>query len=136
MQGFRLRTNVNQHVYLDMLQTLMWPKRKEQVHKAPVILPARWATSHTTVLVDKQVWNSVISRFTERPWPWSRPFPFGFLVLLCARQSSEGIPQDPCSSCRRKWKVSERRMVLRQPEIFCQGLNPARTVWWGHLNIN
>ena len=74
---FKLGTSVNQHVYKDMLQTVVWPRVKNVATRRQYWFQQDGATAHTTNLVlaflQSKFGDRIISRRTETPWPAKSP---------------------------------------------------------------
>ena len=77
LHWFPLGVNLNQEVYMDMLQTSMWPKVRSVATRQRLWFQQDGATCHTTLML--RTWLSakfgdrIISRFTARPWPSRSP---------------------------------------------------------------
>ena len=69
--------SVNQQVYLEMLQNVVWPRVKSKSTRLQYWYQQDGATAHTTVQVREWLMskfgNRVISRFTDRSWPSRSP---------------------------------------------------------------
>ena len=77
LHWFPVCVSVNQHVYMDMLQNVLWPKVKSKSTRLQYWYQQDGATAHTTVQVREWLMskfgNRVISRLTERSWPSRSP---------------------------------------------------------------
>ena len=88
----------NQHIYLDMLQTVAWPAIKNVSNRRGYWFPQDGARPHTTKMVldwlEEKFGNRIISSLTDRVWPPHSPdcppliSGFGASALL----SFEGLP--------------------------------------------
>ena len=66
-------TTVNQQVYLEMLQNVVWPRVRVVASRRGYLMQQDGATCHTTVMVrnwlKSKFRDRVKSRFTTHPWP-------------------------------------------------------------------
>ena len=73
LHWFNVGTSINQDVYLEMLQTVLWPRISRDSNRKRYWFQQDWATPHTAVRVMEwltlKFGERVISRFTERSWP-------------------------------------------------------------------
>jgi hypothetical protein len=77
LHWFEPKTRLNQHVYLDLLKTVLWPKIRSQATRKQLWFQQDGATCHTTNMVREwlaeKFGQRVISRLTARPWPAKSP---------------------------------------------------------------
>ena len=77
LHWFPLNTTVNQQVYLDLLETILWPAVRSVSTRREYWFQQDGATCHTTVMVRNWLHSKfgtrVISRHTETPWPARSP---------------------------------------------------------------
>ena len=77
LHWFPLNTSVNQHVYLDMLKSVLWPAVRGVSSRRSYYFQQDGATAHTTNMVLEWLKNKfgdrVISRNTAQPWPAKSP---------------------------------------------------------------
>ena len=70
-------TKVNQHVYLDMLQTVLWPKVRASATRKGWYFQQDGATPHTTPMVlewlASKFGDRIISNLTDLEWPPRSP---------------------------------------------------------------
>lgn len=68
---------VNQWVYLDMLETVVWPRIKSVSTRRQYVFQQDGATCHTTLMVRDWLFSKfgerIISRHTPVPWPARSP---------------------------------------------------------------
>ena len=73
LHWFAPGTRLDQHGYLEMLQTVLWPRVRNVATRRQLWFQQDGATFHTTVMVrnwlSEKFGNRVISRLTDRPWP-------------------------------------------------------------------
>ena len=74
---FEMGDNINQHLYLDMPQTVLWPRVRAVATRQRLWFQQDGATCHTTLLVREwlsdKFGDRIISRFAARPWPSRSP---------------------------------------------------------------
>ena len=73
LHWFDLNENINQHVYLDMLKKVVWPKIRSVSTRRSYYFQQDGATCHTTIMVREwqrgKFGKRIISSFDNRPWP-------------------------------------------------------------------
>ena len=77
LHWFDLNENINQHVYLDMLKKVVWPKIRSVSTRRSYYFQQDGATCHTTIMVREWLREKfrerIISRFADKPWPSRSP---------------------------------------------------------------
>ena len=93
LHWFPLNTSVNQHVYLDMLETVLWPAVRAVSTCHMYWFQQDRATAHCTNMVmdwlRSKFGQRVISRNADQPWPARSPdlSPLDFwLWSVCLRE--------------------------------------------------
>ena len=77
LHWFNVNENVNQTVYLDMLQKILWPKVRNVSSRKAYWFQQDGATAHTALTVrewlESKFDHRIISRFAPVPWPARSP---------------------------------------------------------------
>ena len=77
LHWFNLNENLNQDVYLDMLNRVVWPQIRSVSTRKGYYFQQDGATCHTTQRVrnwlEQKFDKRIISRFTDIPWPSKSP---------------------------------------------------------------
>jgi hypothetical protein len=106
LHWFPLNTSVNQHVYLDMLKTVLWPAVRSVSTNRQYWYQQDGAMAHTTNMVrdwlGTKFGTRVISRYAEQPWPAKSPdlSPLDFWFWSVCLRELRRCPLPPWRPCR------------------------------------